>query len=221
VSRPGTYTARRPSRRLIGFAVTSLCLHTGLLFPWSPAAPRIAGHIETVLSVSLNAPVDRATPAAAAAHALDIAARRSHRNKHAVDIPLVAPESESESASPTPATARAAQDDDVVAGDAARHTGGMRARIQAQLRADLQRYFEYPLLARRRGWEGTVWLAFTVAPDGVLERIHVARGSGYDALDHAAIAALRRVDRMREVSAWLNGRALDMELPVIYRLQEP
>lgn len=217
MSRPGTFTAHRPSRRLMGFAVTSLCLHTGLLISWSPATPRIAGHIETVLSVSLNTPADRATPAATAAHAPDIAARRSHRNKHAVDMPLVAPER----ASPTPTTARAAQDNDVVAGDAGRHAGGMRARIQAQLRADLQRYFEYPLLARRRGWEGTVWLAFTVAPDGALERIHVARGSGYDALDHAAIAALRRVDQMREASAWLNGRALDMELPVIYRLHEP
>ena len=96
-----------------------------------------------------------------------------------------------------------------------------RAQIRSRLLADLKRYFEYPLLARRRGWEGTVWLAFTVAPDGVLERIHVARGSGYDALDHAAIVALRRVDQMREASAWLDGRALDMELPVIYRLQEP
>lgn len=217
MSRPGTFMAHRPSRRLMGFAVTSLCLHLGLLFPWSPVTPRIAGHIETILSVSLNAPVDRATPAAPAAHALDKAAQRSHRSKHAVDLPLVAPER----ASLTPTTAHAAQDNDVVTDDAGRHIGGMRARIQAQLRADLQRYFEYPLLARRRGWEGTVWLAFTVAPDGVLERIHVARGSGYDALDHAAIVALRRVDQMREASAWLNGRALDMELPVIYRLQEP
>jgi TonB family protein len=66
-----------------------------------------------------------------------------------------------------------------------------------------------------------VWLAFTVAPNGVLERIHVARGSGYDALDNAAIVALRRVEQMQEASAWLDGHALAMELPVIYRLQEP
>lgn len=214
MSRPGTFMAHRPSRRLMGFAVTSLCLHLGLLFPWSPATPRITGHIETVLSVSLNAPVDQATPAAPAAHALDKTAQRPHRNKHAVDLPLVAPES----ASLTPTTARAAQGNDVVADDAGRHTGDMRARIQAQLRTDLQRYFEYPLIARQRGWQGTVWLSFVVAPDGALDHIEIARGSGYQALDRSAIDALQRVGRLSEARAWLDGRALEMQLPVVYRL---
>lgn len=214
MSRPGTFMAHRPSRRLMGFAVTSLCLHLGLLFPWSPAAPRIAGHDETVLSVSLNAPVDRATPATPAAHASDKATQKPPRDKHAVDIPLVAPESTNR----IPTTARAAQRSDVVADGAGRHTGGMRARIQAQLRADLQRYFEYPLIARQRGWQGTVWLSFVVAPDGALDHIEIARGSGYQALDRSAIDALQRVGRLSEARAWLDGRALEMQLPVVYRL---
>src|SRR5205814_3706087 len=52
--------------------------------------------------------------------------------------------------------------------DAASLPDEARSRLQALVLAELQRYFadSYPMLARRRGWEGTVSLAFTIQPDG-------------------------------------------------------
>lgn len=175
--------------------------------------PTITGHLETVLSVTFAESSVQAPPPSTTARTTP--APRSN-------VPRTSTPPAANDVTPAPAIASAAAPQHSEPGtNIDRRSQAARAQIRSRLLADLKRYFEYPLIARRRGWEGTVWLAFTVAPDGGLERIHVARGSGYDALDHAAIVALRRVDQMREASAWLNGRALDMELPVIYRLQEP
>ena len=199
--------------RLTAFLLASGCLHIGLLMSGVRITPAITGHLETVLSVTFAESIVQAPSPSATARTAP-----SSRS----DAPRTAAPPAANDGTPAPAaTDTAAPQRNEAETDIDRRSQAARAQIRSRLLADLKRYFDYPLLARRRGWEGTVWLAFTVAPDGGLERIHVARGSGYDALDHAAIVALRRVDQMREASAWLNGRALDMELPVIYRLQEP
>ena len=92
-------------------------------------------------------------------------------------------------------------------------------RIKAHLYTDLARYFDYPELARRRGWEGRVMLAVKVASDGQLQQIRVARSSGFAILDDSALQSLRQVDRLSEAATLLNGRQLAMQIPVIYRLQ--
>jgi TonB family protein len=65
-----------------------------------------------------------------------------------------------------------------------------------------------------------VLLALRIESDGRLEKVHVERGSGYAVLDHSALDSLNRLGRLTEASAWLEGRSLDMQLPVIYRLIE-
>jgi len=49
----------------------------------------------------------------------------------------------------------------------------------------------YPLLARQRGWEGTVLLRVHVAANGQVSQVEVARSSGYAVLDAAAVGAVR------------------------------
>lgn len=92
-------------------------------------------------------------------------------------------------------------------------------RIKAQLYTDLARHFDYPEMARRRGWEGRVMVAVNVASDGQLQQIRVARSSGFTLLDDSALQSLRQVDRIAAAVALLNGRKLAMQIPVIYRLQ--
>ena len=203
-----------PTWRLTGFVLVSVCLHVGLLVAGVGTTPTIAGHAETVLSVRFAESVVQASWPSAAAVA------RAAPSPHRKPRPAAAP-ADGHGATPPAAIDTATPQRNESGTDIDRRAHAARAQIHSRLLADLQRYFEYPLLARRRGWQGTVWLAFIVAPNGALERIHVARGSGYDALDNAAIDALQRVEQMREASAWLDGRALAMELPVIYRLQEP
>jgi periplasmic protein TonB len=49
----------------------------------------------------------------------------------------------------------------------------------------------YPSLAQRQGWEGTVWLNVFVKPNGLPGQIELQKTSGRKTLDDAAITAVR------------------------------
>ncbi|MBP1685441.1 MAG: TonB family protein [Deltaproteobacteria bacterium] len=49
----------------------------------------------------------------------------------------------------------------------------------------------YPLIARSRGWQGTVEVALLVRADGSVNGASLGRSSGYPALDDAAMAVAR------------------------------
>lgn len=50
----------------------------------------------------------------------------------------------------------------------------------------------YPLAARRRGWEGTVYLTLLLAPEGTVFTVELTKSSGYAVLDGAAIEAVKQ-----------------------------
>jgi protein TonB len=50
----------------------------------------------------------------------------------------------------------------------------------------------YPLLARTRGWQGSVDVGLVVLADGSVDAASLRRSSGYGVLDEAAIAVARR-----------------------------
>jgi protein TonB len=197
------------------FLLASLGLHVAFLLPWMSVF-QFAGHRETVLTVTLEAPEHAAAPAAASTPGRPVAEKKTV----ARDAPMALPAGSQATALVLPEPAsdagreRAAEDDD------GKQSASARAQIQAQLLLDLRRYFEYPLLARRRGWEGTVLLSFVVESDGALRGIEIAHSSGYELLDNSALAAVRRVGRVSEAGRWLGGRSLEMDVPVIYQLKE-
>ncbi|MEJ2452372.1 MAG: energy transducer TonB [Gammaproteobacteria bacterium] len=94
----------------------------------------------------------------------------------------------------------------------------VRDRVLSRLQINLRRYISYPPLARRQGWQGRVLLAFSIEADGKIRNIHVAAGSGYAILDSSAVAALAELQRLQPAAA-LPGQRLELQLPVIYRLQ--
>lgn len=104
--------------------------------------------------------------------------------------------------------------------DPDRNAAAARQSIQERLTSQLARYFHYPWIARLRGWQGEVQLAFRVAPDGELLHIHVAHSSGHAVLDDSALNSLQRLGNLVEASTWLEGRSLDMQIPVKYQLIE-
>jgi len=73
---------------------------------------------------------------------------------------------------------------------------------------------EYPRIARRRGYSGTVVLKVSVSEDGYAEDVRVFSSSGYRVLDESAVAA---------VSEWLfepgtiNGSPVSMSVKVPVR----
>jgi TonB family protein len=93
-------------------------------------------------------------------------------------------------------------------------------RVRAALHEALLPRFDYPSVARRRGWQGRVQIGLHVEADGDLSHIHLVESSGYAPLDRAAV---KNVTELRNVPAaiqWLDGLDMDMILPVRYRLHD-
>ncbi len=78
---------------------------------------------------------------------------------------------------------------------------------------------QYPILARRRGWQGTVQLTVRVLENGHVDNIAIEKSSGYPILDKAALNA---VSRYRFVPGQKGGRpvAMRVRVPVHFRLQD-
>jgi TonB family protein len=93
-------------------------------------------------------------------------------------------------------------------------------RVRAELFKALLPYFEYPSTARRRGWQGRVKVGLLVEADGDLSGVHLVESSGYASLDEAAVKNVIELGNVPGATQWLNGRELDVILPVNYRLQD-
>ena len=76
---------------------------------------------------------------------------------------------------------------EVVEGAPATVAPGWNALLAAWLAANRR----YPDEARRRGEEGEVTVRFTVAPDGRVSEAAMVKGSGFAALDAAALRLLQ------------------------------
>lgn len=97
---------------------------------------------------------------------------------------------------------------------------GVRQVVLARLEEELAKHFQYPYLARRRGWEGKVVLGLRIDRRGTIDSTEIAESSGHGILDRAALDALARVSRIPGAAERLGGAELYLELPVIYRLRE-
>ncbi|MBI3569982.1 MAG: energy transducer TonB [Gammaproteobacteria bacterium] len=211
-------------RRLQGFVLGSVLVHGLVLAGWGTAA-RFGGEGQTVLSVTFATNAREARPALARPATRttndDTMLNRPHNvtakthalldesttMKHAMQDNTVSRDTRRDT-SPTAATSGT----DVAGTEA-------RARIEAQLHTSLARHFDYPYVARLRGWEGSVLLAFIVQASGNLNDIRIVRSSGFAVLDDSAVDSLKKVQRLPEAVAWLQGRDIEMQLPVIYRLK--
>lgn len=98
--------------------------------------------------------------------------------------------------------------------------GDVVSRVQANLHRRIQARFDYPLIARIKGWQGQVTLGLRVEPDGTLTHLRVIATSGYPILDRASLSTLKGIARVPPAADWLGGRHVDLVLPVEYRLTE-
>jgi TonB family protein len=99
--------------------------------------------------------------------------------------------------------------------------GSARQSTEEALRKSLMRLvysrFKYPVLARRKGWQGVVKLDIRIESDGRISRLHVEQTSGYPVLDRAALQALRLAS-VPDAEHWMRGQAINIIIPVEYRL---
>lgn len=98
-----------------------------------------------------------------------------------------------------------------------------RAQLASHARQQVEIHFRdrfrYPRIARQRGWEGRVVLTFRLQPDGRITDVEVAESSGRSILDENARQTLIHIQSVPEIADRLQGEALELEVPVTYRLQ--
>lgn len=188
--------------KLWRFVLLSMLIHTLFGMPWLMSAGTIsvrlpAPELAVALSEVAVQPGTRAkTPSSVALLSKSIPEKALDNVSDASDTP--------------------AQDHNIVEhGEEQR-----RNHLQSLLRAAFEAEFVYPSLARRQGWQGRVQIALRVEADGRFSELRVLQSSGHVSLDHDAVRTLQRIGQLAEARSWLDGRAMHVELPVIYRLLE-
>jgi protein TonB len=86
------------------------------------------------------------------------------------------------------------------------------------LATEFRIHFKYPMLARKRGWQGQVVLGLDIDRYGQIARIAIQRSSGYKVLDHNAV---RTFELIGEISPTLKRQLLQdhhLSIPVVYQL---
>ncbi|MEN8169518.1 MAG: TonB family protein [Pseudomonadota bacterium] len=89
-----------------------------------------------------------------------------------------------------------------------------RITLKQRLKQALAKHFYYPMLARKRGWQGQVLLAFSLDTRGTIINAHITQDSGYGALDRAALKSLNKVVSINAEPS----RELSFQIPIIYSL---
>lgn len=92
--------------------------------------------------------------------------------------------------------------------------------VSQHLIQKIREEFNYPILAKRRGWEGEVLLGFDLSGDGNINNVEVLRSSGYALLDRNASKTLSNIGTINPVTLrQLNWAGIhQLQLPIIYRL---
>jgi|GEM_PF-1777514 len=223
---------------LLLYGLSSIRLPT--LAPHPGAAPVIAARLLTHRPAPRSEPTPRPTstpPAAhkpAAHHAPAHRASPRHRIRHAdaahrsrpapaSDAPAKTRERHDQRSPPAPRGASPGERASPAAhspGRAPPRPAIRGAAVRARLEHALRAHFYYPYVARRNGWQGETDLGLHISADGRISGVHVVKSSGHRMLDRAAVKSARRIKVLPELVDLLYGRALNLVLPVRYRLYD-
>jgi len=222
--------------QLTVFLTASLAVHAGLLYPTSEPNPlqlAIGGEAQA-LSVTVAKPsqtqMSRQQKEFAALETAAIVrpadrgetVRRAPARAYNTDAPepdaLTTVTSASKTA-PEAAAVMTTSTTEPVATHARRSSAlNVNEHISAALQNRLASNFEYPWLARKRGWQGQVTLSLHVDINGDLSNWQVSTTSGYRVLDRSALKAARAIQHLPEAKGLLNDQPLNLSIPVHYQL---
>lgn len=89
-----------------------------------------------------------------------------------------------------------------------------------EISREIRRYQRYPVVAQRRGWEGTAEVTLRIAADGSVVSIELGKSSGREILDTEALNMVRRATPLPQAPDNLRGRELNVTVPIVFRLQD-
>ncbi len=87
--------------------------------------------------------------------------------------------------------------------------------ILSTLRGRIVEGIRYPAIARANGWQGTVIVAVLLDAAGKLEQTIIRQSSGYEVLDRAAAALLKKVTQVANPLSL----PVTIEIPIVYELK--
>jgi protein TonB len=96
----------------------------------------------------------------------------------------------------------------------------LTAGYSQQIAAQVKKYQNYPLIAKRRFWEGTAQVRLIIGADGKVTRIELGKGTGREVLDKEALEMVRRASPLPLPPQELRGRELAVTVPIAFRLQD-
>lgn len=97
-------------------------------------------------------------------------------------------------------------------------TGALKAYGETLARA-FDKKKSYPRLARMRSWQGTTQLKLRIGSDGKLHDLSVARSSGFEVLDAAAVHMVQDSLPLPEPPDVLRDRELTLTVPIVFKLE--
>jgi TonB family protein len=96
---------------------------------------------------------------------------------------------------------------------------GLRGLFTGKVRQRIANAKYYPRMARRRGMEGQPVIAFTLDRRGQLTKVDLAKTSGYQLLDQAALDAVQQGAPYPEIPAPLKMNSFQFKLPISFVLK--
>jgi len=94
----------------------------------------------------------------------------------------------------------------------------LRSGYLAALRSAIAANKYYPDSARRRQEEGTVLIAFVLEADGLIHQVRIDTGSGFAAIDAAAVAAVERLGRFQPIPRELQRARWELKVPISFAI---
>jgi len=217
-----------PSVRLSRLLLLSAALHiAGLLWVGAPvmvsdwqAGPISIRLVQEAANLRRNNTSNPAKAALTDAKQQYTETHRAHPAVHPAQRPRI-----SRIAGSRPAAATTRHDTTPVTADTGEErsipdTAGLEQLLRDRLHKALLPHFSYPLLARRRGWEGIVRVGVRIEVNGSLTHLRLVEPCPYDILNNAAIRSLAQLARLPDAGTWLHGGPVDLVLPVEYHLLE-
>lgn len=87
-----------------------------------------------------------------------------------------------------------------------------------RLAAAIERVRDYPTASRRRGEQGRVVLTLAIAADGRLLSSDIVTGSGFEALDRAALGMVRRA-RLPPLTPGFGAESATFTIPIVFAIR--
>jgi periplasmic protein TonB len=101
---------------------------------------------------------------------------------------------------------------------AAPQPGAMPTTWQDALRAHLARFKRYPMLAQRRGEEGTALVRFAINRAGMVRSVAVVRGTSHGDLDEEAQRWIERAQPLPPPPPEVAGDSIELVIPLKFEL---